>query len=52
MLVGVVVVAEREGVARMEPAVVGVAAVLGLADVEHGVFLSMSVDEFHTGLLS
>jgi len=40
LLLKVTVVAEREGMARMQPAVVGVAALVGFADVEHGDVLS------------
>ena len=37
LLVRIAVVAEREGVARLQPAVVGDASLLGAADIEHGV---------------
>ena len=38
LLVGITVAAEREGVARLQPAMVGAAAVVSFANVDHDVF--------------
>jgi RsiW-degrading membrane proteinase PrsW (M82 family) len=49
LLLGVVVMAKRKRVTRMQPAVVGIAALVGFANVEHGA-VPFGFDKIHTGL--